>query len=361
MFEKREDYEAYSLKRNVSDWLAKPPVGGIALTEPQDLLSNSLENWMLWDPRIQPDEARKTGKEHFLKSELLLRALLDACGKRDAIDSGKDMLWSSMEGLLHDDIGKEFGTKTKHGARMLPFMPAGNAEACLFKCKFSWTSPIASKAVDDDDAGDESEKTLKAELVPLWGAVLGSTREFLNRQFSAGDIRSLNIDRETKEDLLRSLGTSSKSARALLAENGWQSLKEWYCQNLHTKEASDWEAWWAVKDDEDYFNPLRLGWNGASVLTLDLLLIGTRKKDGVEPRDREVKWQGAAISNLSFDRTECTVQLVAKRDDLLKIGDVVNGLCKGQGGRDHGKWSEWPHSLSGIAPVENAKAATTTE
>jgi hypothetical protein len=87
-----------------------------------------------------------------------------------------------------------------------------------------------------------------------------------------------------------------------------------------------------------YFDPLRLKWNGASVLTLDLLLIGRRCKAGID-------WQGAAISNLSFDRTESTIQLIAKSTGLKEIGEVVEGLCQGRGGSEHGRWKDWPVSL----------------
>jgi hypothetical protein len=114
--------------------------------------------------------------------------------------------------------------------------------------------------------------------------------------------------------------------------------------------ATDDGAWWAVLKESDValdplLEPFKLTWDDYKVVTLDLLLIGPLDgHSGNGNRD----WYGAAISNISFDRTECTVQLVTNQRVLAEIAQAVEGLCanfsdaKSDKVKSHGRWKNWP-------------------
>jgi hypothetical protein len=326
------DYRRVTVFENAGYRRASEELEGFAARKPSemDLLSNSLENWMLWDPRVQSENGSGT---EFDKSETLLRALLLAYGKGDAIRSERVLRWSGLMRFFKDNLAYSVGANDAAG--MLPSFPAKDAtEVLLFQYEF----PSAPS-----ERSDKEEAHRPMPLNKVTGAVLGGSKEFLDHRFQWTDIAQGKINVGARETLSTLLSGGSKSARELLEQVGWQSVKTWYCRNLHKGE----EAWWTVMDEKNttYFNPLRLRWNGASVLTLDLLLIGRRRKE-------EIDWQGAAISNLSFDRTECTIQLIAKSTVLKQIGEVVEGLCKGRGGSDYGKWKDWPSSLASTVRSE---------
>ena len=278
---------------------------GTRVQKDEDLLA-SIDNWMLRDPRVLP------GAE-FDRSENLLRELLKAYGKPNAIHSEPNARWDSLSRCFQDELA--YNVKMAADTGTLPSLPSNSGiEILLFEYDFS-SSP---------SAGDRK------------GAVMGGSKEFLDHRFEWEKIREDNMTVAVRSRLEELLSSGPKSGREILEADGWQTVKTWYCQNLHKRN----EAWWTVMDrtNEKYFDPLRLKWNGAPVLTLELLLIG-RVIEG------KPVWQGAAIYNLSFDRTECTIQLVAKGTDLDDIGKVVEGVWEGKTQSDYGCWKDFPMNI----------------
>ena len=152
-------------------------------------------------------------------------------------------------------------------------------------------------------------------------------------------------------DSLTSPNNSSQSLIAWLKSEHWQSLREWYCTDLHTSSDAREAAWWVALDDKskDLLKNFSLDWDSTNVTTLDLLLIGSRKNSN---KKEDIDWHGAAISNLSFNRTECTVQLVTNLDRLEPIANAVKVLCNDftaptdreieRPVQSFGRWSSWP-------------------
>ena len=132
---------------------------------------------------------------------------------------------------------------------------------------------------------------------------------------------------------------------------GWRSLRDWYCQTIHRRSGSGGGsvAWWSVLDGSKHaktlLEPFKLDCGGYEVLVLDLLMIGTKG-------EKSIQWHAAALSNLSFDRTECTIRVVTGPDVLQKLADSVEAFCKNfkapadggnvQGVEAFGTWEEWP-------------------
>jgi hypothetical protein len=148
-----------------------------------------------------------------------------------------------------------------------------------------------------------------------------------------------------------------KTLQSTLEDSGWQSLRDWYCENLHSSPDSTPGSWWVLLKDEAgaLLRDLVVNWGGDEVRTLDLLLIGSRDqnaKDG-QQNPRKPTWHGAAISNLSFNRTECTVRLITEKIILEKLEKSVSQLCNNfqvpsqnykqpEGIVSFGRWETWP-------------------
>lgn len=146
-----------------------------------------------------------------------------------------------------------------------------------------------------------------------------------------------------------------------LRANGWLSLRDWYCRCLHKAPDGQEGAWWAVLNgsSDSVIENFCIEWDKTRVTTLDLLLIGSRGNDGLE-------WYGAAISNLAFDRTECTVQLVTNEQRLVSLANSVTQLCNGfQRPADRaqfplqsfGTWSKWPAAEWSSSEASKLRAA----
>ncbi len=141
-----------------------------------------------------------------------------------------------------------------------------------------------------------------------------------------------------------------------LISSGWVCLRDWYCKHFHKGFGVE-AAWWAILNDEsqELIEPFLLNYPGISIPTFDLLMIGSMDGDCNPDELEDPIWHGAAISNLSFDRTECTIQLVTGIDPLKKIAESVKGFCKGFGLNDadpkkngvenFGPWSKWPEPM----------------
>jgi hypothetical protein len=153
---------------------------------------------------------------------------------------------------------------------------------------------------------------------------------------------------------MRSNGRPTLNDR--IASTGCVNLRDWYCKHLHKGNGADGAdaAWWTVLNDDahELIKPFLLNYNGFSVPTFDLLMIGSIDTDGDSMKLEKPTWHGAAISNLSFDRTECTIQLVIGKDALNGIAESVKHFCNGfglngeaetvKGVASFGPWRTWP-------------------
>lgn len=265
-------------------------------------LDSVLDNWMVWDPRVV--------ERKFLAHEW--HEIADAtCDLGQAVlgverkNYPRDVSWLNKKNLC-----ESWGHETCY--RIPPPQPSGDGKPHLFKANFG--------------ADDEL------------GLVLGASKEFLEREVSKALFHKLKESEQTGARVFAQ-GTSN-STKHVLESIGWRTIRDWYCTKLHTNTGDYWEAWWALKGDgesdpspfnDQFFGDLALEWNGTPVLTLDVLLIGTRKQAGT------VDWHGAIISNLSLERTECTIQLKTDATQLAKIADVVRQLSESES-EFSGRW-----------------------
>ncbi|HXH38532.1 MAG TPA: hypothetical protein VNN08_07885 [Thermoanaerobaculia bacterium] len=227
---------------------------------------------------------------------------------------------------------------------------AQRTETCRFATSMSdlkdafHSQPVA---VDDKDSRPEIFPYYSSEPEHLWCFSIAPTDVF--RMAFLGS----TSDR-----------WSTPGLKEQLMANGWLTLRDWYCDSLHRTNDPDGGAWWAVLDGSsaDLLAEFALEWDSTQVTTLDLLLIGARDGTG------RVRWHGAAISNLSFDRTECTVQLVTSDAKLGRIGDSVAKLCNGfkEPSRGvstlpverFGTWRSWPTPMwRKVASAPRVRAA----
>ena len=109
--------------------------------------------------------------------------------------------------------------------------------------------------------------------------------------------------------------TTAEAMRGL----GWRSVRQWYQDALHS--GSPPVANWCRLSDQgrDQLRTLAIDWNGRETYAFDVLLVGIREGD-------DVRWVGAAVSNISFDRPECTIKLTFGEPGLSEIGTTVDTL-----------------------------------
>lgn len=164
--------------------------------------------------------------------------------------------------------------------------------------------------------------------------------------------QSMNMDQPALNTLF---GESEQiELRTVLEHIGWLSIKDWYCQYMHKTSGKYDGAWWVIqeKSGDDLFKPFYLNWDGKEVLILDLLLIGSKDSQETDPKD--YKWYGAAISNMSLKRTECTIRLVTDQNTLKTMANSVRTLCndfsippKPNGlVNNFGMWKDWPTGMN---------------
>jgi len=162
-------------------------------------------------------------------------------------------------------------------------------------------------------------------------------------------------------ETVRSPKDSRASCCDWLRQEGWLSLRDWYCKRLHKAPGGEEGAWWAVLDrtSASVIRSFSIEWGQTQVTTLDLLLIGSKGTDGPN-------WYGAAVSNLTSNRTECTVQLVTNEQRLQSIASSVEQLCNGfrkpADGTQFpvqrfGTWRKWPTAEWSSSEMSAARAA----
>jgi hypothetical protein len=228
------------------------------------------------------------------------------------------------------DQAKNAGIVAAQGAGQVTF--CDEMSEAVLKQVFSRRLAI----IDDGDLRPEIFPFFSQEPSGLWSFSLTPADQFRMALLASSDRR-----------------WESPELRRKMTDYGWQTLREWYCSNLHcTPNLSDQGAWWVALNESstDLIADFSLEWDSTSVTTLDLLLIGLREASG------DMRWHGAAISNLSFDRTECTVQMVTSENRLKKIGESVSMLCNGFSKEaptvdasmveSFGMWSDWPKPVA---------------
>lgn len=269
----------------------------------------TLDNWWIWDSRMPgTSSARAVYGQHLFSTSTALASLEQSCLPRDTMQA--------------DELAKVFGI----------------AQLPLDASRRFVAFPYTNDRPDNLHAFDLSPRTGEQFYVlagnhARWETLV--TGDLLRRRQIAPS--------QVKE-------WENKKVSKILQDLGWRSVSDWYSTGLHKARGKEEGAWWTVlsNEAEGLLEPLYLDWGGTRVLTLDLLLIGSRPKDG------QVEWHGAAISNLSFDRTECTVKLVTKPASLVSLAQCVKNLCNDFGStatpaqetqkaiKQYGTWRSWP-------------------
>jgi hypothetical protein len=267
-------------------------------------LSDSLDHWLIWDPRVRNLADTDVALIDHLTPELLN---LTNRLKEPHIRSLK---WNDLKGLCKDRF--DDADAKPYSLRILP---APTLE----------TNDQGIRYRRIGAAGDE-KLVLSCDASTL-GMRVPDAPNFLKEDMP-----------ESLREALKPACTKAATLGPILAAMGWRSMRNWYCDCMHT----DNEAWWAIKQgdgfnspfDPEFFSELELTWNGTKVLTLDVLLIGTKKAVDATP-----SWHGAVVSNLRFDRTECTVDLKLDSDQLAKIASRIQTMC--ETGPYSGRWREF--------------------
>jgi hypothetical protein len=254
-------------------------------------LSDSLDHWLIWDPRVRTLPDTDAALIDHLTPELL--NLTDRL-KEPHIRS---LRWSDLKGLCKDRF--EDAEARAYSFRVLP--------APTHETK---DQGIRYRRIGA--AGDE-KLVLSCDASTL-GMRVPDAPNFLKEDMP-----------ESLAEALKPVCTKAATLGPILAAMGWRTMRDWYCDCMHT----DNEAWWAIKHGTgfnspfgpEFFSELELTWNGTKVLTLDVLLIGSKKTADATP-----SWHGAVVSNLRFDRTECTVDLKLDSDQLAKIAERIDKM-----------------------------------
>jgi hypothetical protein len=310
--------------------------------------AHTLNNWLIWDPRVQGAELDWDQVQYWSAE------IAEKVGKLRGDEQKPDtrlrkLSWNLLKELYTDSKGTREATEATsldmdkfRQNRILPeFSGPGASNFYLFHNDFAW---------------EEDEQTT--------GGVIAACDAFLGEVIRGDQLQKSGVDLELRKFLAAQIDKDELSLREVYTKLGWSSLGEWYCKYLHkgTENKAD-GAWWTELKEEQFeeakfLEPLKLDWGGYQVLTLDLLLIGTMSNN---LNDKSPHWHGAAISNISFDRTECTVQMVTNSERLEKIADAVKDLCGDFGQQPADKvdghcntWRNWPSPIS--SPTDEAEA-----
>jgi len=326
--------------------------------------ASSLDNWLLWDPRVQENSANDPlGNKELLINNInlfankvkfctvnLAQALLDRRTKNgetlSPLNAGiQKMSWPTIQGLYEksENADSDIDVAKLRNHRTLP----------------NWDGTKASEFnfFFNDFAIHEDQ--------PVTGGVIGANNDFLNYRVQMKDLAALGCEPGLVSFIRSATKEENLALRDIYRMMGWVTLREWYRRSLHLSTTETEEgAWWAVSKyvdvaEDPVLKPFKLMWDDYEVVTLDLLLIGPLYgNDGKPSHD----WYGAAISNISFDRTECTVQLVTNQKMLGKIAEAVKDLsanftmAESDKVSSHGTWKEWPKGFSAGSKSKPATA-----
>lgn len=326
--------------------------------------ASSLDNWLLWDPRVQENSANDllenkellTNNINLFANKVqfctvnLAQALLDHRTQNGETlsplnASVRKMSWPTIQGL-YAKLGvadSDIDVAKLRDHRTLP----------------NWNGTKASdfNFFFNDFAIHEDQ--------PVTGGVIGVNDDFLDYKVQVKDLAALGCEPSLVNFIKSATNEGDLALRDIYRMMGWITLREWYRRSLHLSTTETEEgAWWAVSKyvdvaEDPVLKPFKLMWDDYEVVTLDLLLIGPLYgNDGKPSRD----WYGAAISNISFDRTECTVQLVTNQKMLGKIAEAVEDLsanftmAESDKVSSHGTWKDWPKGFT--AGGSRSKTAT---
>ena len=265
-------------------------------------LADTLDHWWIWDPRIRPFKDVLSRKIADVTHALLKQTGRSHSGWLD------ELSWDELHKLC--SIRTKYAEAYPYRERILP--------APMLETK---DGELRLRRFGADEGG---EKLVLSCDTSALAALIPRPTELLKDQ------------PEEVQEALRPLCITSPTLRIMLEALGWRSLRDWYCGAVHT----DDEAWWAVKRgdqfpskfSDEFFQPLELTWNGTKVLTLDVLLIGAKaNKPQATPT-----WYGAVVSNISFNRTECTVDLKLNQAHLAEIAKNIEEMCSE--GDHSGRW-----------------------
>jgi hypothetical protein len=292
-------------------------------------LDDSLDNWLIWDPRTQKSEYQYAWKSIGDRTEALLGQTIGP--GRGKISSPVSLSWDHIASLYQNQPEPRLGHR-----RILPRI----GDQHEYQAYIFWTE------AEDYAPGEGGEGRC---------FLLGASPEFLNDNSLSWEqlhpllspFKGLVEFAEDEHDPVE-----KPKRRTFLRALGWKSIREWYVEHLHTNE----EAYWVVMDPEGIqrLDALQLKWAGSKVITLDLLLIGC-KNNALSGR---ITWHGAAISNLQADRTECTIHLVTCENRLKAIEAAVLSLLTGEkpiGLKGRAPWRDWPKgSLTPVTLPESS-------
>lgn len=339
-------------------------LGADGLNAWQRDFASSLDNWLLWDPRVQknsgpnslPNKEVLTNNINLFADKVkfctvnLAQALMDRRIKNGEtlkpLNAGiQKMSWPTIQGMYEKpgNGGSDIDVAKLRDPRTLP--------------NWNGTKTSEFNFFFNDFAIHENQ--------PVTGGVIGVNDDFLDYKIEVNDLAALGCEPSLVNFIKGATKEADLALRDIYQMMGWITLREWYRRSLHlSTNETDEGAWWAVSKyadvaEDPVLRPFKLMWDDYEVVTLDLLLIGPLYgNDGSPSRD----WYGAAISNISFDRTECTVQLVTNQKMLEKIAEAVEDLSAnfttGESDKvsSHGTWKDWPKGFT--AGGSRSKIAT---
>lgn len=307
-------------------------------------MKNTLDNWLVWDPRTFATEPTLSfdGYVESVSSRLARIILMKEDGNHESIDPRKlEMNWANLKdlyapGLQRKDLNKD----TLREIHVFPDL-AIFAQYPIFN--------LFSHNFGSDEK-------------PIKGGVIGASERILdNIKISAKELSDSGISLDLCQELQEEAAKDDLSLRQVYSAIGWRSVRQWYCEYMHrgTTDNSDDGAWWAILDNDEFLKPLELELDGYVTLPLDLLMIGTLHNPEV-PVD--IKWHGAAISNINSLRPECTVQLITNEGRLKKIEQVVKLLSKDFGRNENlsekvNNVGKWINSIPSPGSASSSSAA----
>jgi hypothetical protein len=273
------------------------------------LMEKTLRNWFVWDPRVAQN------KNGFSEIRNLSERL--AGPPPGSLTTPLFLGWRDLAGLIVKGAGAA-EDEAKH-LRVLP-IPGMND-----------TPTFVISNSHFGDAANDNGASLEGGLLGVSDDLLATTVDLGSKGLQAHPLLA------GSEPNINLKGAYTKL--------GWEPVGQWYCNRMHCPQAGE-NAWFAVlsKIDPPFLSELSLEWDvGHPIPTLDLLMVGLRKPEGIS-------WLGAAISNIRFERTECTVQLITSAYKLKAIEDAVRLLCcsfkSGQtlspGVKRYDTWQNWP-------------------
>lgn len=258
---------------------------------------NTLDNWLLWDPRINENGVFQS-QEH---ASLILAQLAWKKDGQDANDfhpGSLELTWPMIQNLYGDRANDE-----------------GFMETHLF--------PDLAKS--SSGVFNLYRYNYGTKNISLPGGVIAANSRILDQiTMSSSELSDAGLSTDQVKQLRQKFPSKDLfSLRQIYSIMGWETLRDWYCKYMHLDSTGENSgAWWSIIKEDSFLAPLKLHWDGKEILPLDLLLIGTKAKESDEPT-----WRMAAVTNINSLRPECIVELIFDPARLCNIGNAVSKLC----------------------------------